>query len=107
MLKWVNIMGVAILHTKETFLVADRGTGVDYMGHLTNTMGAILQHTAMALRHGPLPSLFSVTPTASLTAVIPYAGDFTDKTERYGGSTCGAYNFKVNLPRSALSKYQA
>jgi len=70
---------------KEIVYVADRNhhaihvftfTGV-YMGHLTNSMGALTAPAAMALRPGPLPSLSSVTPPASLTAGTPYQTTLT------------------------------
>jgi len=31
----------------------------------------------------------------------------SNKADRYRGSTCGAYNSKVNFPKLALPKYQA
>ena len=49
----------------------------DYIGRPTNSMGALLSPNAMALRPAPLPSLSSVTPTASLTAGIPYQTTLT------------------------------
>ena len=70
---------------KEIVYVADRNhhaihvftfTGV-YMGHLTNSMGALTAPAAMALRPGPLPSLSSVTPTAYLSAGTPYQSTLT------------------------------